>query len=105
MLHELFDAEEVIAVAVGDVDVCQVAVVGLDPVDELLVLLDRQECVDQNRVALPIDQCGGVGYPFQVFFARRDVPGEPWSAHTKGLVLQRRRWIGHGTLLFSWCGY
>src|SRR5215475_4369992 len=45
-LEHLSDAVDVVAVPMGQEDVRQVAAVRANPIDELLVLLDRKEGVD-----------------------------------------------------------
>jgi hypothetical protein len=51
--EERSDPEPVIAVAVSDVNRRQVLSTALDPIDEGVVLVDRHEGVDENRVPLP----------------------------------------------------
>ena len=65
-LQQLANAVDVVAVAVGQEDVCQVAAVRPDPVDEALVLANGHEGVDQHGVLVSIDQRRGVRDPTQV---------------------------------------
>lgn len=87
-LEELLDAESVVTVAVRDVDVRQVPIVGFDPVDELLILLDGQERVHHCGVTLAVDQRRGVDHPLEVFLSGRQVTGETWPTQAKRVVLQ-----------------
>ena len=75
--------------AVCDVDVGEVPVVCLHPVDKLLILIDGEERVDQHGVTPAEDQRRGVGDPLEIFRARRQVAGETQPPHAQGVELQR----------------
>ena len=92
-LLELADAEEVIAVAVGDVDVSQALAEGPHPLDQLGVLLDRGVGVDQYRVLVAVDQGGAVRDPLQVLGTVWQVTGD--SLPRRGMHGVRERAIGH----------
>src|SRR5262249_13386532 len=92
-LLELADAEEVIAVAVGDVDVGQALAEGPHPLDQLGVLLDRGAGAGQYRVLAAVDQGGAVRDPLQVPGTVRQVTGD--SLPGRGAHGVRERAIGH----------
>jgi len=88
-VEKLPDPVDVVAVSVREVDVRQIPLVLLDPVDQDLVLLDRREGVDEYRIALPEDQSRGVGHPAQVLVVTfREVTGKSLAAREEGVVRQ-----------------
>src|SRR6266571_2276911 len=76
------EAEEMVAVAVGDIDSGQVLAVRFDPLYQSVRLLDGEKGVDEDGVALTVDEGRRVRRPHQLFLARWQVAGNaPASCH------------------------
>ncbi|MBB3454389.1 hypothetical protein FHT86_002688 [Rhizobium sp. BK313] len=59
----------------GDVDPAQGLVTRLYPVPEFAVLLVAEQCVNENCIAVTVDECDRVRYPCEVVFAGRNSLG------------------------------
>src|SRR3954462_10727738 len=55
-IEQLFEAEEMIRVSVGDIDRGQVLSTRDDPIDQRLRLLRRDKSVHENSVSLTVDE-------------------------------------------------
>src|SRR6202166_3508765 len=85
-------AKEMVTVAVGRVDRRQVLAALHDPVDNFLVLIDRDRCIHQHRILLARDKRRRNGRPFHFVSSGRKIAGDHRNLGTdKNFPLQSVR--------------
>ncbi len=88
-LQQRREAEEVVAMRMGDVNRREALATGDDPVQQGLRLGGGEEGVHQDSVALALDQHRGVRHPRQVLLAGRQVAAEARALDRQGIPAQR----------------
>lgn len=79
-IEQHLQTEEVVTMAVGDVNGDEICATLDDPIHQFSGLLLRQKRIDKNSVALTINERDGIGDPGEIFLARRDaLRGAPTS--------------------------
>src|SRR6516162_6447366 len=73
--EQKIQTEEMVAVAVGNVNRREVLFAFDDPVQQFPRLLFGQKGIDKNRIPIAVDERDSVGHPGQVFLTRRDALG------------------------------
>jgi hypothetical protein len=95
-----------VAVAVGDIDRCQVLAARLDPIHQGVRLLDRDESVDQDGVPLAVDEGRRYRRPHLLFRARGQVAGDSGDAGRHEYVPAQRNVsrsdFSHNIIFLSW---
>src|ERR1700732_4126851 len=103
-LQKRCEAEEMIAVSVGDIDRGEVLAARDDPIQQGLRLLDREKGVHENGVALTVDECRRIRHPRQFFLAGRQIATEARALYRKYIPMKisvSEHRLRHGLFSFN----
>src|SRR5579862_4011684 len=90
-----------VTVGMGDVNSCEVLAALDDPIYQLLRMLLGQERIDENGVALAINECDRIGNPSEIFLAGREALSRASALLGQKLPVQLSHIILLSTLRFN----